>query len=87
MRVFNDRCQHLRSRSHRKGTKGAHKEPALTLNLTPTLPSQTLAGTLRFDNIVITGTQIVPEPATMLLLSVGVAGIAAEVRRRRRARR
>ena len=43
-------------------------------------------GTLRFDNIVITGTQIVPEPATMLLLSGGLAGVAAEVRRRRRAR-
>ena len=44
-------------------------------------------GTVRFDNIVITGTKIVPEPATMLLLSGGLAGIAAEVRRRRRARR
>ena len=45
------------------------------------------AGTVRFDNIVVTGTQIVPEPATMLLLSAGLAGVAAEVRRRRRARR
>jgi len=44
-------------------------------------------GNLRFDNIVVTGTQIVPEPATMLLLSGGLAGVAAEVRRRRRARR
>ena len=44
-------------------------------------------GNIRFDNIVVTGTQIVPEPATMLLLSGGLAGIAAEVRRRRRARR
>lgn len=42
------------------------------------------AGTLGFDNIVISGTQIVPEPATMLLLSAGLAGVAAEVRRRRR---
>jgi PEP-CTERM motif len=47
----------------------------------------TEAGNVRFDNIVVTGTQIVPEPATMLLLSGGLAGIAAEVRRRRRARR
>ena len=46
----------------------------------------TEAGTLRFDNIVVSGTQTVPEPATMLLLSGGLAGIAAEVRRRRRAR-
>jgi PEP-CTERM motif len=45
------------------------------------------AGDLRFDNIVVSGTQIVPEPATMLLLSGGLAGVAAEVRRRRRARR
>jgi PEP-CTERM motif-containing protein len=44
-------------------------------------------GNVRFDNIVVTGTQIVPEPATMLLLSGGLAGVAAEVRRRRRARR
>jgi len=43
-------------------------------------------GNIRFDNIVVTGTQIVPEPATMLLLSGGLAGVAAEVRRRRRAR-
>jgi PEP-CTERM motif len=44
-------------------------------------------GNVRFDNIVVTGTQIVPEPATMLLLSAGLGGVAAEVRRRRRARR
>jgi len=44
-------------------------------------------GNIRFDNIVVTGTQIVPEPATMLLLSTGLAGAAAEVRHRRRARR
>src|SRR5688572_11972335 len=44
----------------------------------------TEAGNIRFDNIVVSGTQIVPEPATMLLLSVGVAGVAAEARRRRR---
>ena len=47
----------------------------------------TEAGILRFDNIVVTGTKIVPEPATMLMLSAGIAGVAAEVRRRRRARR
>lgn len=45
------------------------------------------AGNIRFDNIVVSGTQIVPEPATMLLLSGGLAGVAAEVRRRRRVRR
>jgi hypothetical protein len=47
----------------------------------------TEAGNIRFDNIVVSGTQIVPEPATMILLSAGLAGVAAEVRRRRRARR
>jgi hypothetical protein len=45
------------------------------------------AGNIRFDNIVVTGTPTVPEPATMVLLSVGLFCVAAEVRRRRRARR
>lgn len=44
-------------------------------------------GNIRFDNIVVTGTPIVPEPASMILLSAGLAGVAAEVRRRRRTRR
>ena len=44
------------------------------------------AGTLGFDNIVISGTQIVPEPATILLLGTGLAGVAAKVRRHRRDR-
>lgn len=43
-------------------------------------------GTLRFDNLVVSGTKIVPEPTTMLLLVGGLAGVAAEIKRRRRAR-
>ena len=60
--------------------------PLFTLRFTIT-GATSEAGTLGLDNIVISGTQIVPEPATMLLLSAGLAGVAAEVRRRRRSRK
>ncbi len=60
--------------------------PLFTLRFTIT-GATGATGTIGLDNIVISGTQIVPEPATMLLLGGGIAGVAAEVRRRRRARR
>jgi hypothetical protein len=46
-------------------------------------------GNVRFDNIVVEGTPIgpaIPEPTTMLLLSTGLAGIAARNLRRRKNR-
>jgi len=63
-----------------------NNNPNFAMRITLT-GATTEAGNIRFDNIVVTGTPTVPEPATMVLLSMGLAGAAAEVRRRRRARR
>jgi hypothetical protein len=46
----------------------------------------TEAGNIRFDNIVVQGNPIIPEPATILLLGTGLAAVAAKVRLRRRDR-
>ncbi len=53
-----------------------------TFNLSPSFPSNRIGGNVVFNSV--SPPHPTPEPATLLLLSTGLAGVAAKVYRRRR---